>query len=478
MIPYKDIAQVERVDTPLSNEMINALDTWYLLYLNKAPWLKSNTVKSLNLPAFISSEIARQVVLEMKWNITGKGSDGATQDDNGDDIMNPRADYLKTEFTKLMDQLRPKLEQGLAAGGMAIRPYPKDGHIFFDWTMDWSLYPLSFGDSGELTDVIFRDCYTEGKTTYTRLERHTVQGNDVEITQRVFKSNMKDTIGTETNLAEVEQWSNLAPQATVTEADGQMFGWFKAAAANSIDVDCPMGASVYGKAVDAIKEADLQYSRLLWEFEGSELAVDVDPQVLRPKKDGQGQEMPRLNERLFRGVDLGTDETYKIFSPAIRDAAEVNGLNQILMRVEDLVGFARGTISNANVEARTATELKINKQRSYATISDNQKALERCLIDVVRVMDKFATIYSLAPEGEYEVSFEWDDSIITDTDAQMQERLMLLNAGIISKAEFREWYFGETPSQAKAAIETLREEEAAGIESLLPKIDDNNPPQQ
>jgi hypothetical protein len=90
-------------------------------------------------------------------------------------------------------------------------------------------------------------------------------------------------------------------------------------------------------------------------------------------------------------------------------------------------------------------------------------------------MDKFATIYELAPEGEYEVSFEWDDSIITDTDAQLQERLTLLNAGIMSKSEFREWYFGETPAQAKAAIDALREEDAAGIETLLPKIDDNPP---
>jgi A118 family predicted phage portal protein len=378
--------------------MINALDTWYLMYLNKSPWLKQDTVKSLNLPSLISSEMARQVVLEMKWNITGVGADGATQDGDGIDVMNPRAEYLKAEFSKLMYQLRPKLEQALASGGMAIRPYPKDGHIYFDWTMNWSLYPLAFGDSGELTDVIFRDCYTEGRIYYTRLERHTVKGNDVEITQRVFKSNMRDAIGTETSLTEVEQWSGLAPQATVRASDGQMFGYFIAAAANSVDIDCPMGASVYAKAKDTIKEADLQYSRLLWEFEGSELAIDVDPTVLRPKTGGLGGvEMPKLNRRLFRGVDLGSDETYKVFSPGIRDAAEINGLNQILMRVEDLVGFARGTLSDANSEARTATELKINKQRSYATISDNQAALDRCLTDVVRVMDKFATIYNLAP---------------------------------------------------------------------------------
>ena len=476
LVPYRAIESVESVETPLSTEMANALDDWYNMYINKPEWL-SDTVKSLNLPAFISSELARQIVLEMKWNITGKNDDGETTGADGTDIMNPRAEFLKAEFEKCVTILRQKLEQGCAAGGMTVKPYPKDGHIFFDWTMDWSLYPVAFDDDGNLADVIFRDTYTEGKTIYTRLERHTVEGNNVKITQRAFKSSVKDTIGTEINLSDVPFWSEVEPEVTVTDTNGQMFGWFKVAAANSIDVESPMGASCFCKARDTIKEADMQYSRLLWEYEGSELAIDVDPTVLRPKKtEGGGLEMPKLNQRLFRAVDAdkGDRDLYSVFSPQIRDAALINGLNQLLMRIEDQCGLARGTVSDANTEARTATELRIIKQRSYATVADNQKALEACLKDVIRAMNVYASLYDLAPEGEYEVSFEWDDSIITDTEQQMQERMMLLNAGLISKAEFREWYFNETKDQAQAAIDAIAEEEVqqqmAGMGQLLPSV--------
>lgn len=471
LIPYKDIEQVEHIESPLSPEMIEALDKWYLLYLNKAPWLKADEVKSRNLPAFVSSELARSITLELEWYITGKDASGYTQDPDGKELSNPRSEYLKAEFAKCIEKLREKLEQGLASGGMTIRPYPKDGHIYFDWTMAWGLYPLSFGDDGQLTDVIFRDTYTEGKTVYTRLERHRVEGDNVKITQRAFKSNMRDTIGVEVPLSSVPQWSTLEPEATVTAAEGQLFGWYKTAAANCIDIDSPMGVSCYAKAVDVIKEADMQYSRLLWEYEGSELAIDVDPMVLKPKKDGTGSEMPRLNQRLFRGVDRGTDDSYDVFSPQIRDASLISGLNKLYESVEDLCGLSRGTISDANVDARTATELKINRQRSYATVSDNQKALEHCLRDVIRAMDKFATIYNLAPEGEYDVSFSWDDSIITDTEQQTNERMMLLNAGVVSKAEMREWYFGETKAQAKAAIQAISDEQNEGLESLLPSLE-------
>ena len=125
MLPYKSIEQAEHIESPLSVEMITALDLWYQLYLDQAPWLKENTVKSMNLPAFICSEIARQVVLELKWNITGKAKDG----EDSADVTNPRSEYLKAEFEKLFNSLREKLEQGCAAGGMTVRPYQRNGHI-------------------------------------------------------------------------------------------------------------------------------------------------------------------------------------------------------------------------------------------------------------------------------------------------------------------------------------------------------------
>ena len=479
MVPYKSIEAAARIESPLSQEMVSALNDWYDIYRDKAPWLKKDTVKSLNLPAFICAEIARQITLELKWDITGP------VDADGKMVDSPRAAYLKEEFAKLFKDLRGKLEQGCGAGGMTIKPYPKGKHFYFDWTTAWEFYPVAFGDEGELLDVIFRDSFQSGKTYYTRLERHTKTDKGIEITHRAFKSTNPDYIGEEISLTEVPLWATLQPEATVTDTEGQMFGWYRVAAANSVDIKCPMGASVFARAVNTIREADLQYSRLLWEFEGSELAVDVDPTALRAKQvktpDGRTQmEMPHLNERLFRGVDLGADETYKVFSPSIRDTSLINGLNQLLARIEDQCGLARGTMCEADTIAKTATELRIVRQRSYATVADNQAALERCLRDVIRAMDKYATIYGMAPEGEYQVSFSWDDSILTDTEQQMNERLTLVAHGIMSKVRFREWYFSETHDQALAAIQEIQEEQinALAIQQTLlgPSGEEDNPP--
>lgn len=521
MIPYKSIEQAEHIETPLTADMINAVDKWYAMYTDQAPWVDRDTVHSLNLSSFIASEIARQVLLEVKWSITGKGKDGKTQDDDGEEVMNPRAEFLKAEFKKLMDgpTLRQKLEQACAAGGMIIKPYPnpETGHIHFDWAMDWGFYPIAFDDDGNLTDFVIPDVFREGKTIYTRLERHTLikgkrrrkalggaqkaepdnntqkaagartepqgqpegqTGNRIRITQRAFRSTYEDNLGREINLGDVPRWEGLQPEAEITETDAPLIGWFKVAAANTVDVDSPLGASVYAKAADVIRKADEQYSNILWEYEGSQLAIDVDPTALTPRNDGTGKmAMPKLNKRLFRAVDIQNDarEMYSVFSPAIRDSSLFYGLNQYLVRIEDLCGLSRGTISDANTQARTATEMKILRNRSYETIADNQTALEACLRDVVAAMDRYATLYNLAPEGEYDVSFEWDDSILTDTEQQTQERMFLLNAGIMSKAEFREWYFGETPAQAQAAIEAVSQEKADALmemQEMMPSIKD------
>ena len=453
LIPYKDIASAERIRTPIAPEMARALALWRELYHDRAPWREPGKVKSLNLCAMAAGEIARQVALELKTTI-----------DAGDgEAKNPRSEYLKAQFEGLLEVLRSKLEVGCAAGGMIVKPCPDPatGRIWFDFAPDWSLYPIAFDGAGNLTDVIIPDVFRDGETVFTRLERHRLRGGDVTITQRAFRSDRAGSLGTEVSLASVARWAALAPEATVAGAGGMLFGWYKVASANTVDADCALGVSVFAKAVEAAREIDLQYSRLLWEFEGGELAVDVDPTALYEKSDGRGRALPRLNERLFRAVDTGAESTYEVFAPALRDASLVNGLNQLLIRFEDLCGLSRGTFSDANMEARTATELKIARQRSYATVADNQKALEKCLRDVLRAMDVYATLYGLAPAGRWAASFEWDDSILTDVDAQLRQRLLLVSAGAMSKAELRQWYLGESEAQARAAVARIRAEASA-----------------
>ena len=105
-------------------------------------------------------------------------------------------------------------------------------------------------------------------------------------------------------------------------------------------------------------------------------------------------------------------------------------------------------------------ELKILKQRNYATNADIQAALEDALRDVVYIMDTYCILYELTADGEYDVSFEWDDSILVDVDEELGKRLNLMQNGLASKLENRMWYFGETERKAVEALAKIDEKNA------------------
>lgn len=470
MFSTKTIENVLHVTPAISNDMVNAIQLWTDMYEGKAPWLKTATdddpaeIKSLGLPQIIASEKARTALLEFKSEITGDSE---------------RAIFLEEKYKDVKKQLRTQIEYGVAKGGLVIKPYISNGSISFDYVQADDFYPLSFDSTGRVTEAAFVQRKVDKAVTYTRIEHHKIVDNTITVLNMAFKTTTDkqtmlstNSIGQRISLSEVPEWADLTPEITIAGVDRLLFAYFKMPEANNLDTRSPLGVSGYSKAVDLIAEADKQFSRILWEYEGSELAIDVDRNALRPTPtyDDNGNlttksELGKLQQRLYRQLDLGNDETYKVFSPAIRDDSLINGLNVILMRIEDACALSRGTLSDINAIEKTATELKIMKQRSYQANASIQTAIQDALEDVIYVMNVYCDLYGLVPFGEYDISFEWDDSIIVDLESELGTRLTLLDKGILSKIELRMWYFGETEEQAREALAKVSEEKTEAIQA-------------
>ena len=82
-------------------------------------------------------------------------------------------------------------------------------------------------------------------------------------------------------------------------------------------------------------------------------------------------------------------------------------------------------------------------------------------------MDVYCTLYNLAPESEYAVSFDWDDSILVDKESELGKLIMLMQNGLASKTELRMWYFGETKERAKQALSEIDEENKQAMEERV-----------
>lgn len=505
MLGNKTVAQALKVTPAISNRMIDAIDLWSEMYKGKAPWVREPSfddptrIVSLGLPSFIASEKARMATLEMKSEITSPSPLSKINDRDVKDVMDDKIDNFESEVVetsprvkflndtyqkKILSRLRPNLEYGIATGGMVIKPYVElldqevDGvkaKINVDFISADNFIPLAFTVNGEITKAAFVQTKVDSEGVYRRLEIHTlVDGCKVVVQNKAYLNRnlpigdltYETDLGQEIDLANVPEWKDLEPEITIENVDKLLFAYFKMPEANTVDPYSPLGMSGYGRAVDLIKDADMQYSRLLWEFEATEAAIDVDRDALKPYTDMQGVThslKPDLQNRLFRTLDLGKDDMYEPYLPTIRDASLINGLNTILTRIEDVCALSRGTISTVTVEAKTATELKILKQRSFSVNADIQKTLENTLRTVIDIMDIYCTLYNIVPEADYEVSYEWDDSLLVDTAEEMSKRVTLIANGIYSKTEFRMWYFGETEEQAKQALKVIEDENKKAI---------------
>ena len=55
--------------------------------------------------------------------------------------------------------------------------------------------------------------------------------------------------------------------------------------------------------------------------------------------------------------------------------------------------------------------------------------------------------------GNYQTSFDWDDSIVTDVESERQSDRLDVAMGAMSLVEYRMKWYGETEEQAKAAVQ-------------------------
>ena len=129
--------------------------------------------------------------------------------------------------------------------------------------------------------------------------------------------------------------ADIEENSAIEGIDRLIGGFATTKLANTLDNSSPIGMPIYHNAIDTLKEIDKQFSRTLWEYEGTELAIDVDQTILEPDGKG-GFKAPKGKDRLFRkfNFDETKEKSYNVFSPEIRDTSLFNGLNEFLQKAE------------------------------------------------------------------------------------------------------------------------------------------------
>ena len=398
---------------PQKNEAQYKLEGWREMYENGG---------RLRLAAAISAEVARLVTLELESKVYGSG----------------RAEVLDEAYREVVAMSRSFCEIACAFGGVMLKPYIERGKIKTAIIPSDSFEITASKEDGTIVGARFFERIERNGRQYVKAEEHMLLPGSYLIRNKAYIDANGDL--KEISLSEVDEWADIEQEAVISDLDMPLFSYFKMPSPPTNDITSPLGAPIYARAVELIEDANKQYERLLWEFESGERALYIDETAVRRGARGEAN-LP--DKRLYRMLATGNDELFEDWTPEIRDEAIINGLDRILKRIEFNCGLAYGTLSDPNSVDKTAEEIRSSKQRSFATVTEIQSALKKALLGWISAADALLDIYDMADSGEYQVDFAFDDSIVADRKTEFDERMQLLNAGVISAEEMRSWYLGE-----------------------------------
>lgn len=421
------------VSPAVSLTMEQHIALWYAMLINNPPWQNCD-VKAVGLPAAICREVARPTLVEFTANITGS----------------KRADYLNENFQTAKENFNRALELGLALGGVALKPYIYGDKMLVDVTGAAGFQPTKFDPSGRCIGGVFKDKPVKvNGTYYVRLESHELNGTTYTIKNKAYYSDSSGSVGADAQLTTIPEWADIEPEVTIENVEGPLFAYFKPPIANTADSNSMCGMSIYGDAatVELIKQADEQWERLRWEYKSSERKVLMD---------GTSSTADMFNKRLFEvGPFSPNGDFFQHIEPQIRDDAIYRGFQNIVKMIEFDIGLSYGDISDPQLVEKSATEIKNSKQRKYLLISSIQTALRHTFDTLIYAMDVYASLYNLAPAGDYEAVYDWGDSILDDQETKDKEfarDMQLMAAGVLNDFEVRMKYKNEDEATAKAAL--------------------------
>jgi A118 family predicted phage portal protein len=139
-------------------------------------------------------------------------------------------------------------------------------------------------------------------------------------------------------------------------------------------------------------------------------------------------------------------------------------------------GFSAGTFTfDQHTGLKTATEVVSENSKTYKTIKTVQNQLAPAIEHLVRNIIDVASLYEMDFEGQqvaalaaggYHVNITFDDGVTQDRQTNINEGVMLVGAGLLSKYTFltdRKYGQGLTPEQAEEELQRISEESRGNV---------------
>lgn len=241
--------------------------------------------------------------------------------------------------------------------------------------------------------------------------------------------------------------------------------------ANNVDINSPMGISIFANAVDTLQGVDLAYDGFCEEMRIGKAKVFIDKKLTNYDEKGEHLVFD-VNQTGFYYTGNGDDtkQPLTIYNPTLRTESYFNGINNSLNLLSSKVGFGSNHYRFDSAGLSTATQVISENSDMFRALKKHEILLQEVLINVCRALmyisNEFTTeTYKFDLNGNLEVKF--DDSIIEDKEAQKLSDRQDVNMGVMSKVEYRMKWYNEDEETARAEVEKVKEESMSNYSNFF-----------
>lgn len=398
-------------------------------------------IDEINFNSIFSNKLANYVINDSNVNITGE---------------NARVELLDKTTQSMWKKAKKITSMGFGYGGVIIVPYVKSGKIYYNIVSQSRVTIDEVEGENIIGATIIADKRTVNRgignsKTYYRLTNYRVRNGNIEITQKFTDENGHE-------VAVPDFWKNIELKKVITGVDRALFGYIKSPI-NNRKTDDKYGVPITYGCDSTIAEIKETMKQLYREYKLKETFVGADSTMF------DGKDKLPLNG-LFKKIDAGDDTFFEVFDPAFRPYTE--RLQELFKRLEHEIGTSAGILSEVNTANATATEIKRSMYDTYTIVDDMRANIEKGIEDFLYSANVLANAYNLTPQGDYEVSFDWDYSLLEDSQETFSQLITAQAKGIVSNVEVRQWLKpDETLEDSQKAIEEIKASEPT-INDLIP----------
>ena len=441
---------------------------------------KTRTLATMNAGKMACSQMARYVWNE-RCSITASMASAPE-----DDPLNGFLQYVLKD-NRFGSAFGDLLEKSFALGGGALKEWvevPKDengndigeGKVRIGYTMASQFVPTAW-DNSKVTSGIFVSREARDGYYYTVVEWHHWDGTTYRITNDLYRQPIKGSepqniLGWWYPLDKV--YPLLSPDTTIEDVHQAFFQYVRPFGANYADDNSPLGMSIYAPALNTLHGLDIMFDSLQREFVLGKKRIIAPARSMKVSAGVNGSRPDRYfdaDDEVWEALATDNPEDLKIYDNSVdlRVEPHITGINGDLSILCAQIGFDPGTLSfDATKGLKTATEVISENSKTFGTVKAHENLLKDALVDMVHAIFDLAVRYGMTWEGKtieslisggYDVSVQFDDSIIEDKNAEINRGVSLVGAGLLSKKKFMTDMLGYTPEDADNELKQISEEQ-------------------